>query len=322
VAGDGWVLLEGLIAADDIDAAADDLGENVPDTRAVPRRPGGETSVGWAGRRQPTRRTCGRPTGPGFRRSSTGGGGSSRRGSGRVNRLCVHDAIVDFAERAMQTADIRLYQAGVPPSTPASPNYEQPMHTDRNHSWLPARSEAPWWHVETFLYLSDVDIDHAPDAPRFGARRDRSADEPRPLFMPKWDRSCMPQSAPPVAGADRCSRTGPTSSIAPSTSPRPTRPASFSTSATRSRARIGSATTPGSHAPTGPGWDAFVEGSTPRQLELFGFPHRATRSGRGVRRHAPAYVPRSHRSVRLMCHASGPRSTVGVCGACGRTRIA
>jgi hypothetical protein len=41
-------------------------------------------------------------------------------------------------------------------------NYEQPMHTDRNHSWLPSLAEPPWAHVETFLYLCDVSVSNAP----------------------------------------------------------------------------------------------------------------------------------------------------------------
>jgi len=134
-------------------------------------------------------------------------------GSGRVNRLCVHDAIVDFAERAMQTADIRLYQAGVAAKYTASPTTSSrctPTATTRGCRRV---VEAPWWHVETFLYLSDVDIDHAPThlvSVRDAIGRPTTA----PLFMPKWDRELYAQSAPPVAGADRCSRTGPTSSIA------------------------------------------------------------------------------------------------------------
>src|SRR6476619_2409681 len=78
-------------------------------------------------------------------------------GSGALNRLAVHPAIVDCAERALATTDIRLYQAHTAAKYTGETNYEQPMHTDRNHSWLPAPSGPPWWHLETFLYLSDVD---------------------------------------------------------------------------------------------------------------------------------------------------------------------
>ena len=83
-------------------------------------------------------------------------------GTGALNRLSVHPAIVDFAERALRTTDLRLYQIHTTAKYGGEANYEQPMHTDRNHSWLPAKNEPPWWHLETFLYLSDVDEGNAP----------------------------------------------------------------------------------------------------------------------------------------------------------------
>ena len=73
-----------------------------------------------------------------------------------LNRLCVHPSIVDFAERALGSTDIRLYQAGASAKYAGVTNYEQPMHIDRNHSWLPPGSESPWWNLEGFLYLSDI----------------------------------------------------------------------------------------------------------------------------------------------------------------------
>ncbi len=64
-------------------------------------------------------------------------------------------------------------------------NFEQPMHTDRNHSWLPPRMEPPWWHVESFLYLTDVDEGNTPTAlVRRGDSVGRSTNE---IFMPDGD---------------------------------------------------------------------------------------------------------------------------------------
>ena len=67
-----------------------------------------------------------------------------------LNRLCVHPSIVDFAERALGSTDIRLYQAGASAKYAGVTNYEQPMHIDRNHPWLPPGSESPWWNLEGF----------------------------------------------------------------------------------------------------------------------------------------------------------------------------
>ena len=55
-----------------------------------------------------------------------------------------------------------LYQTQVSAKYAGDANFEQPMHTDRNHSFLPPRMEPPWWHVESFLYLTDVDEGTAP----------------------------------------------------------------------------------------------------------------------------------------------------------------
>ena len=137
-----------------------------------------------------------------------------------IGCACI-PSIVDFMERALRSSDLRLYQAQVSAKFTGLTNYEQPMHTDRNHSWLPARSDAPLGHVETFLYLSDVyegcapthlvsirdSIGRALDGPADHARR-RPGDLRRRASR---GRAC----------AARCSRTAPMSSIAASTSPRP-----------------------------------------------------------------------------------------------------
>ena len=140
---EGWVLIEGLVPTDEIDAAAADLREIFPTPEEYHADPEGERER-WLGRRPR------RPEGfvwpekvPASGPSSTSGRASSRSpGSGALNRLCVHPAIVDFAERALQSTDIRLYQAHTSAKYTGETNYEQPMHTDRNHSWLPAHQRA------------------------------------------------------------------------------------------------------------------------------------------------------------------------------------
>ena len=92
--------------------------------------------------------------GPGFRADQQRWMGAFPfAGSGMLNRLYVHDSIVNFAERSLETTDIRLYQAPRARKFSGLTNYEQPMHIDRNHSWLPPGSESPWWNLEGFLYL-------------------------------------------------------------------------------------------------------------------------------------------------------------------------
>ena len=69
---------------------------------------------------------------------------------------------------------MRIYQAAAWGKWAGTTNYEQPLHQDGNHSLLPPRMERGFWHLESFLYLSDVDEDSAP--PRLVPRR--SSDVP------------------------------------------------------------------------------------------------------------------------------------------------
>ena len=104
-------------------------------------------------------------------------------GSGALNRICVHPSIVDFAERALDNEDIRLYQAHASAKYAGITNYEQPIHIDRNHSWLPPASESPWWNLEGFLYLTDVTEDDNPT--RLVSVRDTDRiDNPYGVLMP------------------------------------------------------------------------------------------------------------------------------------------
>ena len=74
----------------------------------------------------------------------------------------MHPRLVEFAQTALQDDDVRIYQAAVWGKWAGAVNYEQPLHQDGNHSLLPPRMEPGFWHLESFLYLSDVDEDCAP----------------------------------------------------------------------------------------------------------------------------------------------------------------
>ncbi len=74
-----------------------------------------------------------------------------------LNAIVLHPELIRFARAALGTDDIRLYQARSWSKYAGQVNYEQPMHRDLNHSLVPTRSEAGFWHLECFLYLNDVD---------------------------------------------------------------------------------------------------------------------------------------------------------------------
>lgn len=268
---DGWVLLEGLIDTDAVDAAAVDLLEVFPTPADYHADPEGVTET-WLGRPPVSRAAyVWQPTGPGFRPEQHRWSSQfALPGSGVLNRMFVHPSIVDFAERALESRDLRLYQASVSAKYAGLTNYEQPMHTDRNHSWLPARV-APFLHVESFLYLSDVDEDCAPT--HLVSLRDSDG---RPTTIPL----VMPGKDPGLYAAERPAA-GPRGSLL---AYRPdvfhrgvnlTKPGGSRCLLNVSFRRTGHDWI-GFHAQqsrsTSPDWVAFVEQCTPRELELFGFP--------------------------------------------------
>jgi hypothetical protein len=172
---DGWVLIEELVPRAEIDAALDDLWLLFPRPEEFHAGAGDERReafVGGSDQRNLFRSTpaelldtevapnAGTPQ---FRPEQfLGRKQFPFPGSGALNHLAVHDNLVDFAKRALQSTDLRLYQMAIWAKYTGVANYEQPMHQDHNHSIVPPRAEPGWWHLEGFLYLSDVDHDVAP----------------------------------------------------------------------------------------------------------------------------------------------------------------
>jgi hypothetical protein len=269
---DGWVLLDGLVGTDEIDAATVDLREVFPTPEQYHADPIGETQK-WLGRPPPARESyVWPPRGPGFRPEQHRWQSQfPLPGSGTLNRLFVHPAIVDFVNRALQTTDLRLYQTQILAKYTGDTNYEQPMHTDRNHSFLPPLTDPPWLHVEAFLYLSDVRGGTAPThlvSLRESARRPPTV----PLIMPDADPELYAAERPAtgVRGSLLAYRPDVFHRAVDLTAPGGARfllNVSFKPAgedwigyhAIQSRA-------------TSPDWVAFVEASTWSELALFGFP--------------------------------------------------
>jgi len=192
-------------------------------------------------------------------------------GKGILNRLCVHPSIVDFAERAIGVRDIRLYQIHASAKYSGLTNYEQPMHTDRNHSWLPAIGRAPWWNLEGFLYMTDVT--EAENPTRMVSVRDsQDVSVEYPVLMP--------DKAPGFYAAEKAAL-GVRGSYLAYRSDTFHRGADFG-GADAWRVVLALAFRNWQHKwigydeiqsrATGSGWVRFAERSTPRELELFGFP--------------------------------------------------
>jgi hypothetical protein len=75
-----------------------------------------------------------------------------------LNRLALHDVVIDLAEELLAIDDIRLYQAAVTAKyADSAPDYEQLLHVDyANHTLVVPRTDVGYQHVTMFIYLSDV----------------------------------------------------------------------------------------------------------------------------------------------------------------------
>ncbi len=268
----GWVLLDGLIGTDEIDALTEDLHQIFPTAEELHADPEGVTER-WRGRPVPPKEVFVWPEdGPGFRPDQQRWGAQfPYPGSGALNRIVVHPSIVDFAERALESTDIRLYQSAASAKYAGVTNYEQPMHVDRNHSWLPAGSESPWWNLEGFLYLTDVTAEDNPT--RLVDVHDTAhMDNPWGVVMPYMEPGVYEaeRPAPGVRGSYLAYRSDCWHRGAPfgsGTGARMVLAIAFKNAAVE---WIGYDTQ--QSRSTGVEWTVFVEGSTARELELFGWP--------------------------------------------------
>jgi hypothetical protein len=275
---EGWVLLEGLVGTEEIDATADDLAALFPRAAEYHADPEGVTEQ-WKGRPAAPKEDFVWPDeGPGFRPDQQRWMGTFPfPGSGALNRICVHPSIVDFAERALEATDIRLYQIHASAKYAGLTNYEQPMHTDRNHSWLPAAHEAPWWNLEGFLYLSDVKEDDNPT--RLVSVKETTDLTATSEIAAKYG-LVLPEMRPEIYAAERRAA-GPRGSYLAYRSDVWHRGAPFNSVGTARFLAALAFKRAGQEwigydqqqsRSTGPEWTVFVEGSNPRELALFGFP--------------------------------------------------
>lgn len=147
---EGWALVEGLVPESHVDAVAGDVERLfAADTFANYNKAAGFGDGSPEGRR--------------FRSTQFDGmRGLPQPGCPALNDLLVHARLLEFARLALADDDLRIYQAAVWGKWAGAVNYEQPLHQDGNHSLLPPRMEPGFWHLESFLYLSDVDEGCAP----------------------------------------------------------------------------------------------------------------------------------------------------------------
>lgn len=269
---EGWVLLEGLVGTEEIDATADDVGLLFPSVEEYWADPDGVTMRRRGRPLLPKEEYAWPEDGPGFRSEQQRWMGAFPfEGSGTLSRMCVHPSVVDFAERALESRDLRLYQAHATAKYAGLTNYEQPMHTDRNHSWLPAVGRPPWWNLTGFLYLTDVT--EAENPTRVVSVRDSARiDSPYPVILPQMDPALYAAERPALGrrGSFLAYRSDVWHRGAPFGRSRTARVTLGLAFKRAGQDWIGYDTQ--QSRSTGAAWTRFAEGSTPRELALFGFP--------------------------------------------------
>lgn len=135
----GWCVAQGLIPATDLAAAQADLGKFFPNAEEF-------TADADPERNRPFRTTADAVL-PKFPFDSDA-----------VNRLVLHDCLVDLAEEVLGTTDLRLYQGLLSAKySDGAPDYEQLLHVDYgNHTLVVPRHDVGYQQLEMFVYLSDV----------------------------------------------------------------------------------------------------------------------------------------------------------------------
>src|SRR5579872_6833582 len=148
---DGWCVIEGALPAPDVSAAQDALGHLFPTPAQMDAGPDDEQTAPW--------------------RTWDAAWPEFPFHSARLNRLAVHDVVLDIAERLLQTSDPRLYLALVTVKyANQSSGFNQLLHADYpNHTLVVPRRDPGFQHLELLVYLSDVSA--ANGATRFVSHR-------------------------------------------------------------------------------------------------------------------------------------------------------
>jgi nitrite reductase/ring-hydroxylating ferredoxin subunit len=249
----GWCVIQGAIPVEDLVAAQSAVEQLFPPAAEMDSGRDTERTIPW--------RTWDAEW-PQFPFRST-----------RLNKIVVHDVVIELARELLGTADVRLYQALASAKYTNQPSgFNQLLHTDYpNHTLVVPRRDFGYQHLETFIYLSDVSAHGG--ATRMVSRT-KTADIPveqhtlnlndyRHLYEEPGDAS------------------GPAGSIA-AYSPDVYHRSVDLTAPGASRFMLHVAYVPagldwvGYHAwPTkgfSPEWHKFVSQATPRQLAVLGFP--------------------------------------------------
>jgi len=138
----GFALVEGFLAPDELKAAQEALWLHFPKPEAYFDDP--ERHADYA-------------------RSQFAGVEEFPYRSWDLNRLAFHPDLVDAAERYLGTTDLHLYKVELWAKYAGAVNYDQPLHRDYgSHSLVVPRSGDRYQQLTTFIFLSDVTEEDGP----------------------------------------------------------------------------------------------------------------------------------------------------------------
>src|SRR5271166_5042406 len=142
VRAQGYTLLEGFLAGDELEAAQAALWRHFPtpdDYFADPAQHAGYAASQFAGVEEFPYR------------------------SWDLNRLAFHPDLVDAAERYLDTTELHLYKVELWAKYAGAVDYTQPLHRDYgSHSLVVPRVDGRYQQITTFIFLSDVTEDDGP----------------------------------------------------------------------------------------------------------------------------------------------------------------
>lgn len=254
----GFIVVEGFLAADELKAAQEALWLHYPRPEEYFADPSAHQE---------------------YARSQFDGIRTAPWQSWDLNRLAFHPDLVDLAERFLGSADLHLYNAELWAKYAGAVDYEQVHHRDFvNHSLVVPRRDDPGRQMTSFLLLSDVDEE---DGPTKVVRLE--AGGTRPYWPTGGDENFAGgTSAEPGAFVEsEVSVTGPAGTLftyrtdvlhrgSQITGERRARfvlLADYEVWGPRWTGRIGWPVDS-----LGPHWTEMMERATPRERELFGFP--------------------------------------------------
>jgi hypothetical protein len=120
--------------------------------------------------------------------------------SGALNRLVLHDKVIDLAQEFLRLQDIRLYQGMLSAKySEGAPDDEQMLHVDYgNHTLVVPRPDVGYQHIELFIYLSDVTPEKA--ATRMVSRRLTTGIPTERIYLSPTEYDHLYQAEVPASG--------------------------------------------------------------------------------------------------------------------------